>query len=69
MYKKFYASKYKYPTRVVTEQLIIGHKAAKKDLEFKLKRPLHPDTKIRTRGGNWVFLEPIEQKSVDQTKS
>jgi hypothetical protein len=57
-YNKHYMSRYKYPTRVVTDQLIIGYKSAQKDLEIKLKRPLHKDTKIKIRGGNWCFVEP-----------
>lgn len=65
-YKKFYASKYEYPTRVVQASdggvLLVGHKNARKDIEKKLGRVLHKDTKVKTRGGNWVFYEPVEKK-------
>jgi len=62
---KHYMSKYKYPTRVLGggTGVIIGHKAALRDLEVKLKRPLHKDTKIVTRGWNWVFMEPKQTKT------
>lgn len=59
-YKKHYASKYEYPTRIITKSLIIGHKSARKSIETKLKRTLHADTKVVTRGGNWCFMEPID---------
>lgn len=61
-YKKHYMSKYEYPSRLVTDQLIIGHKSARKDLEKKLGRSLDSDTKVVTRGGNWCFMEPIKEK-------
>lgn len=61
-YNKFYASKYKYPTKVVSDgkngTLIIGHKVALRDLEKKLGRSLSKETKVKTRGGNWCFYEP-----------
>lgn len=60
-WKKHYRSKYQFPTRIITKALIHGFKSAKKHLEESLKRPLHKDTKIVTRGGNWVFMEPINE--------
>lgn len=62
-YTKYYMSKNKYPTRVIqggTSKggLTVGHAKARRDLEHKLKRKLHDGTKIRTAGGNWVFIEP-----------
>lgn len=62
-YKKHYMSKYDYPTRLIENALIIGHKVAARDLEKRLKRPLASDVKITTRGGNWCFAEPIKQKA------
>lgn len=61
-YKKYYKSKYSYPTRIVTDQLIIGYKTAQKALEKELGRSLHKDTKIVTRGWNWCFMEPRKEK-------
>lgn len=61
-YKKYYKSKYKFPTRVVTDQLLIGHKAAQKQVEQDLKRPLNKGFKVVTRGWNWCFMEPITEK-------
>lgn len=58
-YKKHYMSKYTYPTRLVADSLIIGHKSARKDLEQRLGRALHKDTQVVTRGWNWCFMEPI----------
>ena len=62
-YVKHYASKREYPTRIIKNgqfegTLSIGHMVAKRDIERKLGRPLHKNTKIKTRGGNWVFYEP-----------
>ncbi len=61
--KKFYRSKYQFPTRIVRASqssgtLVLGHKKAREDVERTIRRPLHPDTKVRTAGGNWVFIEP-----------
>ena len=60
--KTYYRSKHKFPTRVIRNGndgvLSIGHKRAKEDIERTLGRRLHPDTKVRTCGGNWRFREP-----------
>ena len=54
-------SKSKYPTRIIsngkTGTLVHGFKVAQRDLEQKLKRPLQKDFKVKTQGGNWVFME------------
>ncbi len=64
-YKKHYMSKYVYRTRIISNgkdgTLVHGFKVAERDLEKQLKRPLHKNTKIKTCGGNWVFMEPKEQ--------
>ena len=62
-YRKHYASKYEYPTRVIGQSmhegtLVIGHTVARRDIERRIGRPLSQATKVRTRGGNWCFLEP-----------
>jgi hypothetical protein len=61
-YIKHYMSKYKYPTRIISNgkegTLVHGFRVAQKDLEIKLKRPLHKDTKLKTCAGNWCFMEP-----------
>ena len=53
-YRKHYMSKYKYPT----VGSLVGHKLAQRELTGRLGRQLHDDTKIVSRSGNWVFLEP-----------
>jgi len=68
MTKKFYRSKYEFPTRIIKSgqydgTLQIGHIRAKQDIEKQIKRPLHKDTKIVTKGGNWCFVEPQEKKN------
>ena len=51
-WRKFYASKAEFPTRKAD----IGHKAAKKHIESLIGRVLK-NPLIKTRGGNWVFME------------
>lgn len=58
LYNKHYVSKLEFPTRSGGKGGTVGHKSARRALEQKLGRPLHPDTKIRTSGNNWVFVEP-----------
>ena len=64
MKKKHYASKFEFPTRVVKSSqseghLIIGHKEARKEIEKRIGRSLHADTKISTKAGNWCFHEGV----------
>jgi len=59
-YRKHYASKYEFPTRVfkggTKGSLIVGHKPARQAVEARIGRRL-VDPKVRTAGGNWVFME------------
>ena len=61
-WRKYYASKYRFPTYElgggnVSGALVIGHKAALKHVEKQLGRRLR-DPKVVTKGGNWCFMEP-----------
>ena len=51
-WRKFYASKAKFPTRGAT----VGHKEAKKHIESLIGKVLR-DPVIKTHGNNWVFME------------
>ncbi len=63
-YKKYYASKYDFPTKAVKGNSgTVGHTVARKFLEKKHNMVFSKDTKIRTRGGNWVFYVPIKEKT------
>lgn len=57
-YNIFHMSRHEYPTRIVTNSLIIGYKEARKALEKMLDRNLRGEVKVRVRGGNWAFYEP-----------
>jgi hypothetical protein len=56
-YNIFHMSRHDYPTRIVSNSLIIGHKEARKALEKALDRNLKGEIKVRVRGGNWAFYE------------
>lgn len=64
-YRNYRMSKAQYPTRIVRGSgttkggISMGHVKARSVLEAKLGRKLHPDTKVRTKGGNWAFMEPL----------
>lgn len=56
---KHYRSKHKFPTVFQRNMEVrAGHITARHDLEKELGRQLHPDTKVKTKGGNWCFIEP-----------
>jgi hypothetical protein len=59
---KHYASRHEFKTRVVVVgskgRLIIGHQDAKKAVEERIGRRLHPETKVKKKAGNWCFIEP-----------
>lgn len=58
-YNKFYVSKYEYPTvHSHKSSPSPGHIPAKRKVEQRLGRSLNAGTKVRTAGGNWVFVEP-----------
>jgi hypothetical protein len=61
-YNIFHASRYEYPTRIISNgkegTLVIGHKEALRKVEKTIGRSLLKGTKIRVRGGNWAFYEP-----------
>lgn len=63
-YKIHLLSKEVYPTKVTRGSgssrggMTVGHVPARRELERNLGRSLHPDTKIKTKGNNWAFLEP-----------
>jgi len=62
-YKKYYASQYEFPTKFIWKAgVAVGHVAARKFLEKKHSIVFPKDVKIRTRGGNWVFYQPIKEK-------
>ena len=64
-YRNHYMSKYVYSTTIIQGQhgsgggINLGEDKARRALEQKLGRQLHPDTKVRTKGGNWSFMEPL----------
>jgi hypothetical protein len=71
LYRRHYRSKKKYPTRVIKGStskggISIGHKKAQQDVEQKLGRKLNPGTKVRTAGGNWVFVEPLAPPAAEE---
>lgn len=53
-YRRYNMSRYEFPT-VGT---LVGHKTAERALIRKLGRPLREGTKVVSRAGNWVFMEP-----------
>ena len=53
-WRKYYASKYEFPT-VGT---LVGHKTAEREIVRKLGRPLREGWKVVTKAGNWCFMEP-----------
>lgn len=63
-YRTHVASKAQYPTKIVRGGgsakggIVLGHVGARRSVEKRLGRPLHPETKVRTKGGNWAFMEP-----------
>ncbi len=57
-WKKHYRSRAEFPTVQGKSGNTVGHVRAKRDVEDKLKRPLKTGYKVRTAGGNWVFMEP-----------
>jgi len=60
-YRKFYASKYKHPTRVGHKgSLNVGSTSARREVESRVGRKLdvhHVDSK----SGQWVFCELINK--------
>lgn len=64
-YRNHYMSKHEYPTHIISGSgamsggITVGHRPALRALQGKLGRQLHPDTKVRTKGGNWAFMEPL----------
>ena len=46
----------------------VGHKLAEKALERKLGRKLRPGTKIKTKAGNWAFIEPKGKPSEEKAE-
>ena len=64
-WKNHYMSKYVYSTTMIKGShgsgggINLGVDKARRALEYNLGRQLHPDAKVRTKGGNWAFMEPI----------
>lgn len=60
--KTYYASRYQFPTKVTQAGqkgvLEIGHKKAKEHIGSQRGKPLHAETRVDKRGGNWRFREP-----------
>lgn len=57
-YRKFHASRYLFPTKLINNVLDIGHSAARKDIENRIGRKLKDGTKIKKTTGEWIFCEP-----------
>ena len=64
--KTHYVSRHKFPTRIIMAgqnagTLHIGHIAARRDLESRLKRRLEEPVIVDVvgRGGNWRFREGV----------
>ena len=62
-YNKHYISKYERPTRIIkagnsSGTLVHGTVGAQRDVEQRLGRKLHKDTKITSKGNCWCFQEP-----------
>ena len=64
-YRNHYMSKYVYTTTLIHGShgagggIHLGEDKARRALEYNLGRQLHEDTKVRTKGGNWAFMEPL----------
>lgn len=62
-YRKYRRSRSLFPTKVVRSgagkgTLVVGDKAARKDIECQLGRELAANTKTRHTRSQWVFCEP-----------